>query len=182
MRVITGSARGRKLTTLEGMSTRPTTDMVKEAIFSSIQFEIEQAFVLDLFAGSGQLGIEALSRRAKFCIFVDNNRDCQNVIKQNVMATGFMSKSRIVAMDALSFLQSTKDQFDIVLLDPPYGQGLVVQALPMVAEKMKDEGVILCETGCKEDLPSRVGDFIKKKERRYGKIKVTTYRKEESLS
>ncbi|WP_040195980.1 16S rRNA (guanine(966)-N(2))-methyltransferase RsmD [Candidatus Soleaferrea massiliensis] len=181
MRVITGSARGRKLTAPQGLSTRPTADMIKEAIFNSIQFETEQARVLDLFAGSGQLGIEALSRGAAFCIFVDSSRECQNIIKQNVAATGLAQKARIAAMDAFAFLQSTNEQFDIVLLDPPYEQGLVVKALPLVAQKMNDGGVIFCETDRREDLPETAGDFVKFRERRHGKIKLTSYRKGEVL-
>lgn len=103
MRVITGSARGRKLEAPQGLETRPTSDMVKEAMFSIIQFEVEEAMVLDLFAGSGQLGIEALSRGAKFAVFVDASREAQEVIRANLQSTGLAQKSRVAAMDALGF-------------------------------------------------------------------------------
>ena len=142
MRVITGSARGRKLEAPQGLETRPTSDMVKEAMFSIIQFEVEEAMVLDLFAGSGQLGIEALSRGAKFAVFVDASREAQEVIRANLQSTGLAQKSRVAAMDALGFLKSTGDRFSIALLDPPYQKGLLDEALPLLAGKM-EEGLSL---------------------------------------
>ena len=153
MRVITGTARGRKLNTLEGRDVRPTTDQVKEAMFSIIQFEVEGAAVLDLFAGSGQLGIEALSRGARLA-----------------------EHSRVTAMDAIAYLQGCRDTFDIALLDPPYHSGLLEKALPLLEPKMSPGGVILCESALDEALPPKVGAFQIKKEYRYGKIKLTAYR------
>ena len=122
MRVITGTARGRRLQTLEGNDVRPTTDKVKEAVFSSIQFDIEDRRVLDLFAGSGQLGIEALSRGAKSATFVDLNPEAINVIKANIKTTGFEGVSKIVRTDCFSYLAQTREEFDIYskkLLQPP---------------------------------------------------------------
>ena len=120
MRVITGSARGRRLETLFGEEvTRPTTESVKEALFSMIQFEIEGKKVLDLFAGSGQLGIEALSRGARHCTFLENNRDAVRVVENNVSHCGFKDNSNIVFADAVSFLMR-KENFDIAFVDPPY--------------------------------------------------------------
>lgn len=177
MRVITGTARGRKLITLEGTDVRPTTDMVKEAMFSMIQFEVEGARVLDLFCGSGQLGVEALSRGAAYCTFVDQSRDAQGVTRENLQTTGLSKNSKVAAMDAMAFLQSTQACFDIAMLDPPYGKGLVTAALPMLAVKMSDSGVILCETALDDSLPERAGDFVVVKSTRYGKIKLTVYRK-----
>ena len=104
MRVITGTARGRKLKTLEGMDVRPTTDMVKEAVFSIVQFQVPCASVLDVFAGSGQMGIEALSRGAARAVFVDNSRASQAVIRENLAATGLAKQARVIADDAVSFL------------------------------------------------------------------------------
>ena len=145
------------------MDVRPTTDMVKEAMFSILQFEIEGASVADLFCGSGQLGIEALSRGARYCVFVDQSRDSQNITRQNLQSTGLGQNSKVAAMDCLSFLRSTSGGFDIVLMDPPYGKGLAAQALPLAAEKMSPGGVILCETGRDEELPEQAGDFALKK-------------------
>ena len=117
MRVITGTARGRVLRTLEGEDVRPTTDRVKEAVFSIIQFEIEGRRVLDLFAGSGQLGIEALSRGAASATFVDMSKDSLSTVKYNLEHTKLGDNAKVVQTDALSFLKLTKDKFDIVFLD-----------------------------------------------------------------
>ena len=179
MRVITGTARGRKLAALEGLEVRPTTDMVKEAMFSILQFEMEGANVLDLFAGSGQLGIEALSRGARNCVFVDSSRDSQNITRQNLQHTGLSSAARVAAMDYAAFLRSTKDTFDIALLDPPYEKGLAADALPLLVDKMSPGGAILCETRKGEPMPERVGEFAIHRTYRYGKIALTLYRRVE---
>lgn len=179
MRVITGTARGRKLAALEGVEVRPTTDMVKEAMFSILQFEVEGANVLDLFAGSGQLGIEALSRGARACVFVDSSRDSQNITRQNLQHTGLSSAARVAAMDYAAFLRSTKDTFDIALLDPPYEKGLAAEALPLLVGKMSPGGAILCEIRKGEPMPERVGEFAIHRTYRYGKIALTLYRRAE---
>ena len=176
MRVITGKARGRKLIAPEGLQTRPTSDMTKEAMFSIVQFEVEGAQVLDLFAGSGQLGIEALSRGARSAVFVDSSREAQAVILQNLKKTELAENARVIQTEALSYLASCREQFDLVFLDPPYGQGILEQVLPAVAEKTRPGGVILCETERHETLPDSAGAFTRKKEYFYGKAKVTTYR------
>ena len=179
MRVITGTARGRKLAALEGREVRPTTDMVKEAMFSIIQFEVEGASVLDLFAGSGQLGIEALSRGARFCVFVDSSRDSQNIVRQNLQTTGLAKQSRVAAMDCADFLRSTGDTFDIALLDPPYGKGLLQEVLPLLVPRMSPGGAILCESPKGEALPEAVGEYRIRKTYSYGKIALTLYRRPE---
>ena len=132
MRVITGSARGRVLLPVAGMDVRPTTDKVKEAVFSAIQFEVEGARVLDLFCGSGQMGIEALSRGAQSCVFVDSSRASQDVTKKNLTTTGLMKQARVAAMDYQMFLKSSKDTFDLVFLDPPYSTPPLHQPLPLL--------------------------------------------------
>lgn len=178
MRVITGSARGRKLLTLEGEDVRPTSERVKEAVFSIIQFEIEGRRVLDLFGGSGQLGIEALSRGAEKAVFVDANSDAVAIIRQNLIKCGFAGQSVILHTDAFTYLAAGArgDIFDIVFLDPPYRNGLVEKALPEVEKLMSAGGVILCETPAEELLPEDVGNFCIAKTYRYGKIKITLYR------
>lgn len=177
MRVITGLAKGRRLEELPGLDTRPTTSRVKEGLFSAIQFDIEGRRVLDLFAGTGQLGIEALSRGARNCVFVDSSRDSQNITRQNLQHTGLAKASRVAAMDFAAFLRSTNEVFDIAFLDPPYDKGLIPEALPLLVEKMSPGGAILCETRVKEPLPEQVGKFAVKKSYRYGKIKLTLYRR-----
>lgn len=177
MRVITGTAKGRKLIAPEGLSTRPTSDMAKEAIFSIIQFEVEGSLVLDLFAGSGQLAIEALSRGARGAVLVDISRDAQRAITENLEKTGFKDKARIVPAQAETFVKSSGDIFDIAFLDPPYHQELIPPVLDDLAARMNDGGIIICETQRDEKLPERAGDFALFRQYRYGKIMLTTYRR-----
>lgn len=179
MRVITGTARGRKLKTLPGEDVRPTSDKVKEALFSIIQFDIEGRAVLDLFAGSGQLGIEALSRGAKKAVFVDNSKKALAVVGENVKACGFESVSRLVGADSLAFLQSCRERFDIAILDPPYSVGLLEKALPLTAAVMNKGGTIICESPLDNVLPENAGEFTKRRTYRYGKIALTLYRHKE---
>lgn len=178
MRVITGSARGRNLATLEGENvTRPTTQCTKEALFSSIQFELEDAKVLDLFAGCGQLGIEALSRGASFCTFVENNRQAYKVVESNIKTCNMENCSKLVFSDAVSFLQK-KDNFDIAFVDPPYNAGLIEQVMPKLTRLMSPDGVIICETAKDKELAQTVGEWSVSKVKNYGKTKLTYYRKD----
>lgn len=176
MRVITGTARGRRLVAPAGAQTRPTSEIVKEAVFSIIQFELEGAHVLDLFAGSGQMGIEALSRGAAFCAFVDREKESQQAVRDNLKSTGFAGRARLFGADALSYLQGCAGGFDIAFLDPPYKKGMSSELLPRVAEKMRPGGVILYECEKREALPERAGDFLLHREYRYGSTKVALYR------
>ena len=175
MRVITGIARGRKLKTLEGLDVRPTTDRVKEGLFNIIQFDLPGCKFLDLFAGSGQIGIEALSRGAEYALFNDQNRQAQQSIKENLLSVGLYKNSRVISMDAKAFLQSTKDIFDIVFLDPPYHQGILEEILPLAAEKTSAHGIMICEHENNEAVPEWAGSFHLKKQYRYGKIILSTY-------
>ena len=177
MRVITGEARGRKLVTLEGEDVRPTTDRVKEGMFNIIQVDLEGANVIDLFAGSGQLGIEALSRGAKHCTFIDSANRSVEVVKQNLKTVGFEKRASVFCGDAKMYIGLSKDNFDIALLDPPYNKNIIDAVLPSVAEKMTDYGVIICESALDEKLPETAGEFSIHREYRYGKIKLTAYRK-----
>ncbi len=176
MRVITGIARGKRLKTLEGLDVRPTSDKVKEAIFSIIQFDLPSASVLDLFAGCGQLGIEAISRGAEHCVFVDKSRQSVAVIRENVQSCGFVSQSRILNMDAIDYLRSAKPGIDIALLDPPYEQGLVLKALPLLEPKLSDRAIVVCEHESDLELPDEIGRLKKYREYNYGKkIALTTF-------
>ena len=165
MRIITGSARGRRLLTLEGEDVRPTTERVKEALFSILQFQIEGRRVLDLFAGSGQLGLEALSRGAREAVFVDAGKEPISIVEKN-----------LVHMDYAALLLRRNDPFDIAFLDPPYRTGLLQKALPMTAAIMNKGGVIVCEHPVDEEVPDTAGDFERKRDYRYGKILLTVYR------
>ena len=131
MRVITGAARGRKLKTLEGDEIiRPTTDRVKEAMFSIVQFDIQGARVLDLFAGSGQLGIEALSRGAQSAVFVDNNKEAFETVKENLKTTGLYKDATVLNTDSISYIKNSKLKFDLIIIDPPYKKGICAEVLP----------------------------------------------------
>lgn len=176
MRVVTGTARGRVLTAVEGMDVRPTSQKVKEAVFSAIQFEVEGSRFLDLFCGSGQIGIEALSRGAASCTFVDADRRSIEVTKKNLTVTGLFKQSRVAQSDYLSFLQGGKDKFDIAFLDPPYTKGMLQEALPLLIPRMNPYGIILCEHEEKDILPDAVGDFVRVKKYRYGRMSVSAYR------
>ncbi|MEG2597500.1 MAG: 16S rRNA (guanine(966)-N(2))-methyltransferase RsmD, partial [Oscillospiraceae bacterium] len=145
MRVITGTARGRKLQTLDGFDVRPTTEVVKEAVFSVIQFVVFGSSVLDLFAGSGQMGIEALSRGAQKVTFVDNFRPSQEIIKQNLLSTGFTKQAKVLAEEAALFLAHAVEKYDIIFLDPPYNQGYADKLLPLLGKPLSDDGFILFE-------------------------------------
>lgn len=181
MRVITGTAKGRRLKTLPGLDVRPTIEGVKEAIFSIIQFEIEDAVVLDLFSGSGQLGIEALSRGAKKVVFVDNAAESVKIIKDNLKHTGLEANAVVCNMANNAFLRSTKEKFDIAILDPPYNHKLIHKSMPQLVEKMSESGIIICEHEKETDLPERFGDFAISKIYRHGRVTLTAYRKCEEI-
>ena len=182
MRVITGSARGRVLETLKGSDiVRPTTDKVKEAIFSSIQFEIEGRDFVDVFAGSGQMGIEALSRGAKSALFLDSSKKAAAVIERNLKVTNLQQFAEIVTADSLAYLRNTPREFDVAFLDPPYNTGILQETLPIIAQRMKKTGVIICESALSDKILQKYYKFTLDRERNYGKIKVSTYRHEDFL-
>ncbi|MCI7804325.1 MAG: 16S rRNA (guanine(966)-N(2))-methyltransferase RsmD [Oscillospiraceae bacterium] len=175
MRVITGSARGRKLITLEGNDVRPTTGRVKEAIFSSIQFETEGSVVLDLFAGSGQLGIEALSRGAKNAVFVDNSKKSLEIVKKNLYITGFTDKAEMYNMNSSDFLKIIDRKFDFIFLDPPYNKGILAEILPQLSKNLNSDGRIFCEHEQNLIMPEEFYGLSLKKTYKYGKIRVSLY-------
>jgi 16S rRNA (guanine(966)-N(2))-methyltransferase RsmD len=180
MRVITGTARGRRLKELEGMDTRPTTGKVKEAVFSIIQFDIEGRRVLDLFAGTGQLGIEALSRGAASCVFLDTRKDAVKLIRENLKRTKLSEKARVVRSDYLQFLQTCRETFDIVLLDPPYAEVFLENALKKLAEIdiLETGAIIVAERPAEKELPWEFSGFTKSRDYKYGNTVLTLYRKD----
>ena len=180
MRVITGSARGARLRSLDGNDVRPTAERVKEAVFSTIQFDIEGRRVLDLFGGCGQMGIEALSRGAESAVFVDSSADSIRVISDNLKTTGLSDKASVIRKDYKLFLSTCFDRFDIAFIDPPYHAGFYESALALTAERMSDYGIIFCEHPSDVSVPENAGGFKKHREYRYGKVLITSYRKEES--
>lgn len=179
MRVITGSARGVRLKTPVGLKTRPTTDRVKEAVFSMIQFEIEGRSFLDLFAGTGQMGIEALSRGAAQAVFVDGWKDACNLVRENLRLARLSDRARVVQGDYLSFLQSCRQQFDIIFLDPPYAEVFLENALKKISEIdiLSDRGIIICERPAEKQLDLEISGLKREKDARYGKTWITVFRK-----
>ena len=180
MRVITGTARGRKLKTPENYDIRPTTDNVKESVFNIIQFDIEGRRVLDLFAGTGQLGIECLSRGAESAVFVDKDRAAIQIVKENLKLCGL--KGTVVQEDALSFLRHC-GRFDILFVDPPYDSNLYEPVLETVklVDILSEGGIIMCESGREKPMPDMKLPYFKRKEYNYGKVKLTTYSKETDI-
>ena len=180
MRIITGTARGRNLRTLEGMHTRPTADKVKQAMFNIIQHDIEGRQVLDLFGGSGQLGLEAASRGAATVIIVENDRKAQQIVSENIRACKLEQICRLVAGDAISFLgRQKKESFDLIFLDPPYGGALLNRALEEICriDILRQGGIILCESAAEDQLISLMPPYQVNKTYRYGRICLTVVSK-----
>lgn len=176
MRVITGSARGRRLSAPAGMDVRPTSDKVKEAVFSVVQFDLPGSAVLDLFAGSGQLGIEALSRGANSCVFVDSSHVSVETARENINAAGFKNEATVMNSDAEQYLRMCRQTFDVAFVDPPYKKGLIEKVMPLLCGHMSGRGTVLCEHEKGLILPESFGGLVRQKTYRYGKTEVTLYR------
>lgn len=175
MRIITGSAKGKKLVSLEGDATRPTSERIKEAIFSSIQFDVEGRRVLDLFAGSGQMGLEALSRGASKATFIDLSREAMEIVKQNAKITGFFDKSHFLVSDWRNYIRkaSGREQFDLVFVDPPYAMECCADAAAYLAktELIIPGAIVVLESGEEEiDMADeRLSGYRVIKSTHYGK-------------
>ena len=179
MRVIAGKAKGIQLNTPEGMLTRPTTDRVKEALFSIIQFELPGARVLDLFGGTGQLGIEALSRGASNAVFVDSRREACQLIRSNLKKTHLEDQATVVQSDYMEYLNRSTGLFQIVLLDPPYMEVFLENAIKKITEIdiLQSGGIIVAERPFGKELPWEFEGFTRSRDYKYGKIILTLYRK-----
>ena len=154
LRIITGSAKGKKIITLEGEATRPTSERIKEAVFSSIQFDIENRVVLDLFAGSGQLGLEALSRGASRCMFVDSEREAIEIVKKNISVCGFDGQTKHIVSDWRNYIRkaAARERFDLVFVDPPYAMECCAEAARRLAESgiLLEGAIVVLESGTEE--------------------------------
>lgn len=186
MRIITGSRKGMKLKTLGGEDvTRPTAERVKEALFSMINFDLEGARVLDLFGGSGQLALEALSRGASYALIADADKDAIGVIRENVAKTKFEDQAKVVSFDYKRLIDTMHTgnggRFDIVFLDPPYASGFIPDALRrlVAADLLSDKALIICETD--SDKPVTYDGFAQKRFARYGRVYITLLEKESTL-
>ena len=179
MRVISGLRKGIQLKTPDGLQTRPTADRVKEALFSIIQFDIPTARVLDLFGGTGQLGIEALSRGAQKAVFVDASEKACRLIRENLRRTELAQQAAVLCCDYLSYLQKSKDQFDIIFLDPPYAEKYLENALNVISEIdiLQSGGIIVAERPVGKELDCVLSGFERSKDYKYGQTLLTVFRK-----
>lgn len=180
MRIIAGTARGRTIEAPKGRGTRPTLDRVREGMFGSIQFDIEGASVLDLFAGSGALGLEALSRGAADAVFCDNSPEACRVVSQNIEALGFSERAVVIASDALAALDRLKREnrsFALVLLDPPYASGVYESALEKLAAlKLLLPGcIVLAEHDKRSEIEVNTVGFERVRKYAYGDVAVTKF-------
>jgi len=178
MRVITGIAGGRKLKSPEGDAVRPTADQVKQAMFNILQFDLEGRRILDLFGGTGQLGIEALSRGAREAVFTDSSRTSVQLIRENLKRCGL--EGTVLQTDALSYL-ARGEKFDVIFIDPPYDGGLYQAVLERInaVDNLTEGGIIMCEARAGTELPELTPPYCKQRERRYGNVKICIYSKNE---
>ena len=165
--------------TPEGMLTRPTTDRVKEAVFSIIQFEVQGSRFLDLFGGSGQMGIEALSRGAAGAVIVDGRRDACKLIQENLRLTRLSDRAKVVQSDYAAYLQRCRETFDLVFLDPPYAEVFLENSLKIISEIdiLSDRGIIICERPADKTLNVEIPGLVRGKDYRYGNTWITLFRK-----
>ena len=179
MRVITGKARGVQLKTPDGLKTRPTTDRVKEAMFSIINFDIPGARVLDLFGGTGQLGIEALSRGAKSAVFVDAGEAACRLIRENLKRAKLEQEGRVVRADYMDYLRRCRESYEIILLDPPYAEVFLENALKCITEIdiLQSGGIIVTERPLGKELPWEFEGYTRSRDYKYGNTLLTIYRK-----
>lgn len=179
MRVIAGKAKGIQLKTPDGMLTRPTTDRVKEALFSIIQFDLPGTKVLDLFGGTGQLGIEALSREAQSAVFVDHQESACKLIRENLKKVKMENQGRVVKGDYLEYLSHCREKFDIIFLDPPYAEVFLETALKKITEIdiLQTGGIIVTERPVGKAFPYEFNGFERSRDYKYGKIVLTFYKK-----
>ena len=179
MRVITGTARGIQLKTPDGLQTRPTADRVKEALFSIINFDIPGAKVLDLFGGTGQLGIEALSRGAASAVFVDAREESCRLIRENLKRTKLEKDAKVIRSDYLDYLNRCREQYNIILLDPPYAEVFLENSIKRITEIdiLQSDGIIVAERPLGKELPWEFEGYTRSKDYKYGKVLLTIYRK-----
>lgn len=180
MRVIAGTAKGVSLKTPDGLATRPTAERVKEALFSMIHFDIPGKKILDLFAGTGQLGIEALSRGAKFAVFTDAREEACKLVRENVQKCRFSQQAQVLRADYKQFLHNCKDRFDIIFLDPPYVEVFLENSLKIISEIdiLQSGGIIITERPADKPLTMEISGFSRSKDYKYGNTVITVFRKE----
>ena len=177
MRIISGIRRGHKLHEFGGYDIRPTTDRVKEAIFSMIAPYIGGATVLDMFAGSGALSFEMLSRGAAHAVLIDKDKRSVDVIKKNAVSLGFCDMCEIVTCSSFDYVKRCNEKFDVIFLDPPYNKGFITEALGAIAENgiLSDDGIIVLESDS-TDFKDEYDGLEMMKQKKYGRTYITIYR------
>ena len=177
MRVIAGTAGGIRLLTPEGMQTRPTIERVKEAVFSSVHFRLPGMRVLDLFAGTGQMGIEALSRGAVWADLVDCRSDACALIRKNLERTGLAGRAAVHCMDYAQFLRQSREPYDLILLDPPYAENFLENALKTISEIdiLANDGIIITERSADRPIEAGFPGLTLQKDRRYGTVRIAAF-------
>lgn len=177
MRVIAGDYKGRRLEAPADEKVRPTSDKVKEAMFSILMNDIYGAVVCDLFAGTGGLGIEALSRGASRCYFADQSKASIRLVQHNVEHCGASERSVIIMGDYSRALGRIREKVDIFLLDPPYETGLERKAMGMIRreELLAEDGIIMVEHSMRDEMEEEICGFVRFKEKRYGKVVLSFY-------
>ena len=185
LRIISGSLKGRSLKTLNGNNTRPTADRVKESLFNIIHSRLPGSTVLDLFAGTGNLGLEAISRGSNIAVFVEKDRKALAVLRDNCKALGCTENTVVMPMDVLRAIKCLQDKgfvFDIVFMDPPYDRDFELPVIMALSESriVRGDGIIIVEHMTTDDQPDTAGDFTRFDTRRYGNTSISFYRKEQS--
>lgn len=175
MRIISGQFKGRKLKTLEGMNTRPTADRVKESLFNILGNKVYDARVLDLFAGSGSLGLEALSRGAVNCVFVDSSKAAINIVEENIKLCRQEKNSRLINKDYMEALKLINEKFDIIFVDPPYSKGIELVVLDKAKNILAENGVMIVETDQTDIPPDEIDRLVKYDSRKYGRTIISFY-------
>lgn len=184
MRVISGKVRGLKLNSPKNEDVRPTTDRVKESLFNIINQYVIDSKVLDLFAGTGSLGIECLSRGAKECVFVDLSKESINIVKSNIKKARVENESIVINADfkeAINKLKGQNSRFDIIFMDPPYYKDLFIESLEKIdeADLLDEDGIIVIEHDSKDEFPENISRLEKTKSKKYGNTTLTFYKMEE---
>lgn len=175
MRIISGQFKGRKLKTLDGMNTRPTADRVKESLFNILGSRVYDANVLDLFAGSGSLGLEALSRGAVNCVFVDSSKAAINIVEENIKLCRQEKNSRLINKDYMEALKLINEKFDIIFVDPPYSKGIELVVLDKAKNILAENGVMIVETDQTDIPPDEIDRLVKYDSRKYGRTIISFY-------
>ena len=176
MRIVAGKYRGRTLLAFDGDKIRPTSDKARESLFNILQLKVPNAKFLDLFCGTGAMGIEALSRGAKKVVFNDFSRESLTLLKKNLEKVKVEEDYEIVNFDAVNFLRNTTEKFDVIFLDPPYKSELGLKCLPFISVALDDDGIAILED--EKEFSGEIEGLVEYDKRKYGRVHLTFFKKE----